>query len=177
MATRYVALLRAINVGKRRMEMAKLRAELEAIGLDDVSTFIGSGNALFTSGRKPATLEPQIERCIEAGFGYLAEAFVRSADQIAEIVERRPFGVVPDGDTHLVAFLRSAPSAGDRTAIEALSGERDQLIVRDAEVHWHIAGKTMDSLLKPKDWKAAGAGLNTTRNITMLTKLAAKLHG
>jgi hypothetical protein len=42
-------------------------------------------------------------------------------------------------------------------------------------VHWRIAGKSLDSALKPKDWKAVGAVPNTTRNITMLTKLIDKL--
>ena len=48
--------------------------------------------------------------------------------------------------------------------------------VHGADVHWRIEGKTLDTALKAKDWKAVGAVPNTTRNITMLTKLAAKLE-
>lgn len=177
MATRYVAFLRAVNVGKRRMEMATLRAELTDLGLDDVDTYIASGNAIFSSRLGPARLEPAIEAQIESGFGYLAETFVRPAARVAELVEQAPFGTLPAGHTHLVAFLRSAPSEAERAAIEALSGDADELVVDGAEVHWHIAGKSLDTALKPRDWKAAGAGLNTTRNVTMLTKLAAKLTG
>ena len=173
---RFVAFLRAVNVGRRRMEMAALREALEGDGISDVTTYIASGNAIVTSSLRPGDLEQEIERRIEAEFGFLAEAFVRTTAQVSTIVGRSPFGEVPAGHTHLVAFLRSAPSAAERRAIEALSGPVDSLEVHGAEVHWHIAGRSMDTELKPRDWKAVGAGLNTTRNITMLTKLAAKLQ-
>ena len=174
-AKQQVAFLRAVNVGKRRVEMAKLRTELEGLGFDDVWTYINSGNAVFRSPLGRTKLEPQIEDLLESSFGFVVETFVRTAAQVAEIVDRAPFGAVPDGVTHMVALLRSAPSAADRKAIEALSGPVDELQVHGAEVHWRIEGKSLDTQLKPKDWKAAGAGLNTTRNITMLTKLTAKL--
>ena len=175
MAKQQVAFLRAVNVGKRRVAMADLKADLEALGYDEVWTYINSGNAIFRSPLARAELEPAIEAQLEASLGFEVETFVRTAAQVAAIVDRKPFGAVPDGVTHLVAFLRAAPSASGKRAIEALSGEVDQLQVHGAEVHWRIEGTSMDTALKPKDWKAAGAGLNTTRNITMLTKLAAKL--
>ena len=175
MAKQQVAFLRAVNVGKRRVAMADLKAHLEALGFDDVWTYINSGNAVFRSPLGRAKLEPEIEARLLDAYGFEVETFVRSAAQVAEIVERRPFGTVPDGVTHLVALLRTAPTAAERKAIEALSGGPDQLEVHGAEVHWRIEGKSLDTGLKPKDWRASGAGLNTTRNITMLTKLADKL--
>ena len=175
MAKQQVAFLRAVNVGKRRVAMADLTAELEGLGLDDVWTYINSGNAVFRSPLGRAKLEPQIEACLHEAHGFEVETFVRTAAQVDDIVAQRPFGTVPDGVTHMVALLRKAPTAAQRTAIEALSGDVDELQVHGAEVHWRIEGKSLDTALKPKDWKAAGAGLNTTRNITMLTKLAEKL--
>ena len=175
MAQQHVAFLRAVNVGKRRVEMAKLKAVLEDLGLDDVWTHINSGNAAFRSAKRSTTLEPLIEERLEEQFGFVVETFVRTGAHVVEISEREPFGDLPDGHTHLVALVRSEPSAAEAKAIEALSGSQDELVVIGSEVHWHIAGKTMDTALKPKDWKGAGAALNTTRNITMLRKLAAKL--
>ncbi|WP_426573860.1 DUF1697 domain-containing protein [Aquihabitans sp. McL0605] len=174
---RHVAFLRAVNVGKRRMEMAELRRVLEAAGLDDVSTYIASGNAIFSSAKRSTTLEPLVEAAIEEAFGFLAEAFIRPADQVVEIAGRTPFGSIDSGTTHLAVFLRTAPSAAEAKAIEAMSGEKDELKVIGAEVHWHIEGKSLDTLLKPKDWKAAGAALNTGRNMTMLRKLADRISG
>lgn len=175
MAKQQVAFLRAVNVGKRRVAMADLKAELEGLGYDDVWTYINSGNAAFRSPLGRAKLEPQIEAALLDACGFEVETFVRTAAQVHAIVDRDPFGTVPDGVTHMVAFLRKAPSASGRKAIEAMSGDVDELQVHGAEVHWRIEGKSLDTELKAKDWKAAGAGLNTTRNITMLTKLAAKL--
>lgn len=175
MVKQHVAFLRAVNVGKRRVPMATLRADLEALGLDDVSTYINSGNAVFRSPLGRAELEPQIEACLLESYGFEVETFVRTAAHVAEIVGRRPFGDVPGGVTHLVALLRTSPAAAAKRAIEGLSGPVDELQVHRAEVHWRIAGKSLDSALKPKDWKAVGAVPNTTRNITMLTKLIDKL--
>jgi uncharacterized protein (DUF1697 family) len=175
MAKQQVAFLRAVNVGKRRVAMADLRRDLEGIGLDDVWTHINSGNAVFRSPLGRAKLEPRIEACLLDSFGFEVETFVRTAAQVVEAVQRRPFGDVPEGATHLVAFLRAAPTAAQEEAIEGLSGDRDRLEVHGAEVHWRIEGRSLDTALKPKDWKAVGAVPNTTRNITMLTKLAAKL--
>lgn len=175
MAKQQVAFLRAVNVGKRRVAMADLKANLEGLGFDDVWTYINSGNAVFRSPLGRAKLEPRIEEALEAAHGFEVETFVRTAAQVDEIVDRKPFGDVADGVTHLVALLRTAPSTTARQAIEAMSGEVDDLRVHGAEVHWRIEGTSLDTELKPKDWKAAGAPLTTTRNITMLTKLADKL--
>jgi uncharacterized protein (DUF1697 family) len=67
---RYVALLRGINVGgKTLVKMADLKTCIEALGFDDVSTYIASGNVLFESGeRDAAKLERKIERGIEERF-------------------------------------------------------------------------------------------------------------
>jgi uncharacterized protein (DUF1697 family) len=175
MAKQQVAFLRAVNVGKRRVAMADLKADLEGLGFDDVWTYINSGNAVFRSPLGRAKLEPQIEARLADSCGFEVETFVRTAAQIGDIVALRPFGEVPDGVTHMVMLLRTAPSVADKRAIEALSGDVDEVQVHGADIHWRIEGKSLDTALKPKDWKAAGAGLNTTRNITMLTKLAAKL--
>jgi uncharacterized protein (DUF1697 family) len=175
MAKQQVAFLRAVNVGKRRVAMADLKAHLEGLGLDDVWTYINSGNAAFRSPLGRAKLEPQIEACLRDAYGFEVETFVRTAAQIEAIVERRPFGDVPDGVTHLVALLRTAPTGTQKRAIEGLSGDVDQLEVHGPDVHWRIEGKSLDTALKPKDWKAAGAVPNTTRNITMLTKLLGRL--
>ncbi|MCU1369644.1 MAG: hypothetical protein JWO77_838 [Ilumatobacteraceae bacterium] len=175
MAKQQVAFLRAVNVGRRRVAMADLKADLEGLGFDDVWTYINSGYAVFRSPLGRARLEPQIEGCLAASLGFEVETFVRTAAQVEAAVALRPFGDLPDGVTHLVAFLRAAPSASAARTIEGLSGEVDQLVVEGADVHWRIEGASLDTALKPKNWKAAGAGLTTTRNVTMLTKLAAKL--
>lgn len=176
--TRYVAFLRAVNVGGRRVTMDALRAEFERLGFDEVTTYIASGNVLFgTSGRRPGDLEATIESRLAGALGFEVATFVRTAAQVRKVVELDPF---PDRDaahTYLVAFLKRKPAAAARRAIEALSGDVDTLRVDGAELHWLIRGKSMDSRIKPRamEQAAGGGGPATSRNITMLRKLAAKL--
>lgn len=100
--TTYLALLRGINVGgKNKVPMAGLKALLEEIGLEDVSTYIASGNAMFRSGLKASTIARRIEDGLTAKFKLdddLIKVLVLSHDQLKAIVERRPkgFGDEPD---------------------------------------------------------------------------------
>lgn len=177
--TRYVAFLRAINVGGRRVTMDRLRAVFaDDLGLDDVSTYIASGNVLFSTGRRAdAALEAEIEAGLTAALGWEVPTIVRSAAELAAVVDADVFGDdVADGETYHVLFLKRRPTAAESSAIEALSGAVDTLVVRGRELHWHVRGKSMDSQLKPKAMeKAAGDNAATARNITMLRKLVPKL--
>jgi uncharacterized protein (DUF1697 family) len=73
---RYVAFLRAINVGGRTVTMERLRALFSDIGFSNVETFIASGNVIFDSkSAAPTTLEKDIERQLEASLGYSVATF------------------------------------------------------------------------------------------------------
>ncbi|MCB0963909.1 MAG: DUF1697 domain-containing protein [Acidimicrobiales bacterium] len=172
-----VAFLRAINVGRRRVAMADLLEALAPVGLDDAWTHIASGNVAFRSRRRASTLEPAIEAAVADALGFEAEAFVRSAARVRELATADPFGGRAEGTTHLVVLARSALDAEATRAVEGLSGPADRLVVDGADIHWRIEGKSMDSALTPKDWKATGIGPITNRNTTMLAKLADRLEG
>jgi uncharacterized protein (DUF1697 family) len=174
--TRHVAFLRAINVGRRRVAMADLRAVVAGLGHHDVSTHIASGNVVFEAQGRRATLEPALEAAFQDAFGFDVPTFVRTQAEVEAVVAARPFDV-PAGHTHLVAFLRAAPAPPVAEAVVALATPHDELVVVGDVVHWHIRGTSMASEIKPSAWDRTGAGPTTTRNITMLRKLAAKLAG
>jgi uncharacterized protein (DUF1697 family) len=111
---RYVVLLRAVNVGGRnRVPMAAFRALLTGLGHENVSTFIQSGNGLFSSDRDDMrALEGEIEAAIAGETGVQTTAFIRSGTEMASLVERNPFGEV--SGLH-VSFLSDDP-AGERVA-------------------------------------------------------------
>src|SRR5262252_1044996 len=89
---RFVAFLRAINVGGHVVTMAKLRKEFEALGLQDVETFIASGNVIFTSRSTDlAALEKKIESRLRTSLGYEVATFVRTAEEVAALAEYKPF--------------------------------------------------------------------------------------
>ena len=86
--TTYVAFLRAVNAGGTRvMEMDKLRKTFDWFGLANVQTFIQSGNVIFES-RAPPTLEARIEKGLEKALGYKIAVFVRSMEEIGQIVNQ-----------------------------------------------------------------------------------------
>ena len=107
--TRYVALLRGINVGGRNpVAMADLRAAFEAGGLEDVSTYIQSGNVLFTSAKAQASLETDLEAMLERRFKIPLVVVVRSRAQMRKVVDRAPtgFGAKPDTYHSDAIFLK-----------------------------------------------------------------------
>src|ERR1044071_1659805 len=95
----YVALLRGINVGGNNLiKMTALKACFEKQGLSDVSTYIQSGNVVFTADAAgAAALVTRIERALGVAFDYQASVVLRTRKQMQEVVARAPkgFGTEP----------------------------------------------------------------------------------
>jgi uncharacterized protein (DUF1697 family) len=174
---RHVGFMRAVNLPGRQVPMARVRDAVTALGFEDVSTYINSGNVLFVAPGKAADLEARLEACFAREFPFEIPTFVRSATEVERAATHKPFGTIADGHTHMVVFLRSKPTATERRALEARSNDTDELVVDGRDVHHLVRGKLMASTLKAKDWAALGDQLTTARNTTMLEKLAAKLGG
>ena len=107
----YVALLRGINVGgKNLIKMSDLKACFEAQGFTEVSTYIASGNVLFSASGGRGELERKIEGALSARFGYRASVMLRSKKQMQDVVGRAPegFGADPVGYRYDVLFLKDA---------------------------------------------------------------------
>jgi uncharacterized protein (DUF1697 family) len=113
--TRYVALLRGINVGGRnKVPMADLRRAFEEAGHGDVGTYIQSGNVIFTSSAPKAILEADVENMLERRLGYPLVVVVRSLAQLRSVVDQAPdgFGAAPAKYHADAIFLRSPLTAG-----------------------------------------------------------------
>jgi uncharacterized protein (DUF1697 family) len=175
--TRYVAFLGGINVGGHRPSMERLRAEFEALGLADVSTFIASGNVIFSTRATARTLEPRIEAHLGDQLGYGVPTFVRTDGELAKAVALAPFGAITPPDTHVIAFLRCAPAAAARSATAALSNHQDRFEVHGKELHWLIHGGVSDSSVKTSLVTKTVGQPFTMRNTKSLRKLAALLAG
>lgn len=107
---KYAALLRGINVGGNNIiRMTDLKACFESMGFENVSTYIQSGNVLFSSPIKTkAKLEKQIERSLSETFDYEALVVVVSADQLNSVVNDAPagYGTNQDEFRYDVLFLK-----------------------------------------------------------------------
>jgi uncharacterized protein (DUF1697 family) len=170
-----VGFLRAVNVGKRRVPMSRLVTVCEGLGYADVWTYVNSGNVVVDAPGSRGAVESAMERAFENEFGFECTTFVRTAPELRAVLDAKPFTMHP-GDTHFVTFLKDAPSPSQATALEALSNEFDTLVVAGSDVHWHMPGKSTDSLLVKRHWdRILGPLSSTSRNVTMLTKLVAKI--
>ncbi len=168
---RHVALLGGINVGGHRVSMERLRAEVEALGFAEVSTFIASGNVLFTAAPS-AHHAAHLADGLGAALGWPVPTYVRTAPELIAAVDRAPFGPLPDGSTDMICFCAGEADHG----VEALSNDVDTFLVRGHEVHWRIrGGVSTSSLTLPKLTKAFGRPF-TSRNVKGLTRLTATLR-
>lgn len=98
--TTYLALLRGINVGgKNKVPMARLRTLLEDIGLEDVTTYIQSGNAIFRSSLAAGSIARRIEAGLSSAFSLddeLVKVLVLSQSELQAVIDKRPAGFGDD---------------------------------------------------------------------------------
>ncbi|VAW32480.1 hypothetical protein MNBD_CHLOROFLEXI01-3713, partial [hydrothermal vent metagenome] len=136
---RYVALLRAINVGGRFVKKAALRTPFEQMGLQKVQTYIQSGNVLFRSPEADkAALEAQIEARLAESLGFTVDTMIRREDEMRELVGKRPFPpeTIPDDATLYISFLKTEPSDERCQKLLALSNEMDEFHIDGTHLFW-----------------------------------------
>jgi uncharacterized protein (DUF1697 family) len=172
--TTRIGFLRAVNLGRRTVSMAKLIDVCEGLGFGEPWTFVNSGNVVFEATGKRDAIEGTMERALEAEFGFECTTFVRSAAQLRAALAVRPF-TMSAGDTYFITFLKSPPAAPVARGLEQASNGFDTLVVHGRDVHWHMRGKSTDTQVKAVVWRSLGEHASTSRNVTMLTKLAAKI--
>ena len=168
--TAYVALIRAVNVsGTGKLPKDDLKSLGESCGFDKVRTFINSGNLLFTSEIAEATAKRRIEERLADYFGKPVPAFVRSAGDLAEAVERNPFG--DDKPSRVMAhFIDENPTQAMIDAARDVAGERLALGPRLIYVSYGEGiGKTRLKLPAVKQ--------GTARNMNSVAKIADLLAG
>ena len=107
----WIALMRGVNVGgHRKLAMAALRETLTGLGLENVETYIQSGNAVFRTKGDAAALARQIAAAIEGDFGFAADVLVMPARDMADAIAANPFPQAEDAPTTLHLFFLMAPA-------------------------------------------------------------------
>lgn len=170
--TRWVVLLRGINVGKhKRLAMADLRALLEDLGSREIRTHLNSGNALVTTDRmSAATLERAVEERLEADLGLSVKVLARSAREWGALVEENPFpqeGVDPK-QLH-AAVLAKPPPAGVVKGLSADAYAPDRFAFGERVVYVHMPNGYMSSRLP--NWEDVLGVAATVRTWNVVTKL------
>ncbi|HEY8502250.1 MAG TPA: DUF1697 domain-containing protein, partial [Solirubrobacterales bacterium] len=129
---RYVAFLRGMNLGGRRIKNEELRRHFEEIGFEEVATFRASGNVIFSSPKREAEgkLGRRVETELDARLGYEVPVFLRSIEEVAAIAAQEPFDpkrVAKSKGKPQVSLLMEKPSAAARKKALALATDEDQL--------------------------------------------------
>lgn len=147
---RYIALLRGINVGGNTMiKMADLKTALETLGLENVVTYVNSGNIGFdTKKTAEKSLVVKIEKVIEKGFDKSVSVMVREQKDITNIIAANPF----DGEfeTHKqmhVLFMREKMSKEKEDQLLEQQTEREKFAVVGREIYALLLDGVADSLL------------------------------
>lgn len=176
--TRYIAFLRAINVGGRVVKMERLRQIFEGLGLFKVETFINSGNVIFQSSSKNEEgLRKKIEAELQRALGYDVPTFLRTDGELAEIAEYqayRPSDLKTEGAAVFVAFLSEPPKAEAQEKLCAARNESDDFKFHGRELHWLCRGRFSDSKFSGARLEKMLGLATTVRNSTTVTKLALK---
>ena len=130
--TRYAAFLRGVNLGKRTVKSAELKAAFEAMDFENVKTLLASGNVLFDA-KASKTLKQKIEAALEEHFNFKVPIVLRSLDELKTLVAANPFGreAGEDAQLHVLLLDQNLPKG---FKFDGLAGDYDVADLRDQEI-------------------------------------------
>jgi uncharacterized protein (DUF1697 family) len=162
----YVALLRAVNVGGRGvLSMKEFQALCVEIGLQNVRTYIQSGNVVFDSPHTEPVVRRTMERAIADKMGRSVGVLIRTAAELRAVLDANPFGDAEPSQVGVV-FLPKPPRASALADLPIPGREDVRTIGREVFVHYP------DGMGRSK-LKLPFAADGTTRNLNTVTKLLA----
>ena len=177
MASRHVALIRGINVGRaKRVAMADLRGLLAELGYGEVQTLLNSGNVIFSAGREKASrIGERIEVAMRERLGVSARVTVLTAAAFSTVIEENRLGeVARDPARFLVAFCSDAGRLKQLAPLTRQDWSPDALAVGSVAAYLWCASGILESRLAETVGRVLGES-TTTRNWTTVTKIHAAL--
>jgi len=174
---RYVAFLRGINLGHRRIKMDRLRALFRKLDFEEVETLIASGNVLFTAPARDERLLTQLIEChLAQSLGYAVDTFIRTRDEIATIAAFKPFSdadLENTANTIHVGLLKEPLAAKTARELTACRTEVDEFFADAREFYWLCRIRSSDSKVwASRQMKAVALPSATLRNLKTLRKLS-----
>jgi uncharacterized protein (DUF1697 family) len=171
---RWVALLRAVNLGARnKVPMAQLRILLEDAGYENVRTYIASGNVILDGPTGRAALATALERIVADGFGVSTTAILRKPKDLAATVAAHPFA--DHSETH-VAFLAKRPTKAAAAQLAA-ADNGDEAVLNGADVYLRLRRGVQGSSFSAARLESllgVPATMRNWRTVVALAELAAE---
>ncbi len=174
---RYIAFLRAINVGGHTVKMDVLRQEFEALGFSAVETFIASGNVVFeTTAKNVQALEKSVEQRLRATLGYEVATFIRTRAELTAIANYQPFApsALKTAQALNIAFLTEALDAASQQKLLTLKTDIDDFHVQGREVYWLCRRRQSESTFSNAVLEKTLGRPSTIRGVNTIQKMAAK---
>ena len=174
---RYVAFLRAINVGGHVVKMEVLRQQFVALGFKDAETFIASGNVVFSAKSADAAAHAaRIEARLLTVLGYDVRTFVRTGVQVAAVGALRPWPAarIESAGAFCVGFFAEPLTAAQKKVIQTFATADDQFHVKGADVYWLCRTGQSDSQFSLLKFERALGARASFRGMNTITRLVAK---
>ena len=172
-----IALLRAVNVGGRKLPMSDLRALCEVLGWADVQTYIQSGNVVFTSDLPLDRLESDLEKLILARTKLDVPVIVRTAESWSGYAAQMPFPAVEQAPNRHMLILSKRPPAPNSDQLIAARAQVGEQVVLIGDALWiHFADGVGRSKLTPALIDRAMGSPATARNWRTVLKLQEMLN-
>ncbi|SOC89218.1 Uncharacterized conserved protein, DUF1697 family [Curtobacterium sp. 314Chir4.1] len=169
--TRWVALLRGVNVNGITIKSADLAALFRERGYQDVRTVLASGNVVFTSDGTADALKTDVEQALRDRFGYDAWIVLVQHDDLAAIVDGFPFDSAEDRHDY-VLFGSDERALDDLLADLELDESVERVARGSGVVYWSCPkGSSTDTAFARRAGAARFKRTTTTRNANTLRKL------
>ena len=171
---RWAAMLRGINLGKRQLKSAELKAVVESLGYTDVKTLLASGNVVFSADETDvAALERKLHDALAKATGLKSEVFVRSPEEMEAVVGANPF---PDATSERPSFVvvsfHRAPVEQEKLArLAEIHDGPERIHALGRELYIDFPEGQARSVLHPAMGKAKLDPVNTARNWNTVLKL------
>jgi uncharacterized protein (DUF1697 family) len=175
---KYIAFLRAINVGGHTVKMDHLKNLFEKMGFVNVETFIASGNVVFeTKSKSVDTIKKKIEIELNKQLGYEVATFIRTTDELKNIFNYKPFKeseLNNPNNTLYIGFLNSVPTKENQIKVYAMQDSANEFHFRNNELYWLCRKNFSDSGIDGKKLEKALGMQTTIRNSTTIRKMVDK---
>jgi uncharacterized protein (DUF1697 family) len=173
----YIALLRGINVGGHKLiKMNDLKEMLLKVGLQNVNTYIQSGNIVFKSVQDAEPLKFLIEQEIDKAFGFSVNVILRTATEWEEIIRKCPYQVdaLQEGESIHLSLMENEPSEERLNHLFKYKNETEDCYINGKEIYLFLRKKVSDSKLSLQLQKLRVPA--TARNWKTVKKLETMLN-
>lgn len=176
--TKYIAFLKAINVGGHTVKMDLLKKLFEKMDFENVETFIASGNVVFeTKSKTIDSIKKKIETELERSLGYGVATFIRTKNELKEVSEYKPFkesDLNNEQNCLYIGFLDNQPDKDSLKKVLAISDKANEFHFHNKELYWLCRKNFSDSGISGKTLEKALGMKTTIRNSITIKKIGLK---